>query len=376
MVVLLCITLIFGYIYEDNDSLLIINDTLTRCGIHQYALKLHLTDNARLFVRSASGAPDTTGWLSLQAPLIVIRDSSSIIGSERGHEGGYLNSHPWGYGPGGGSAGGVSGGGGGGGAYGGNGGTGGDYSGGSGGIEYGTASDTTIEMGSGGGAGRLSVVISNGGSGGASISMAGTCIRIESSSIESNGQSGETGLAGLEASGGGAGGGVRILADTVSIHDASISAYGGTGGDASFGGGGGGSGGRVKIFYAIAIDTTGIALYVTGGNGGQGDPQLPASSSGDSGSVHIGVYTGVDELHARSLSTISIQPNPATNFAEIITERFPARGAIYDVSGRLSMKVTLHKEHAEVDLRTLERGVYFLILENHSCRPYKFVVVR
>jgi hypothetical protein len=223
MFVFLCIALLFGYIYEDSDSLLIENDTLTKCGLHQYALKVHLKDNAILFVRIASGAQDTTGWLTLQAPLIVIHDSSSIIGSERGYKGGYLNSHPWGYGPGGGSAGGVSGGAGGGGAYGGNGGIGGDYYGGSGGSAYGTASDTVIEMGSGGGAGRLSVVISSGGSGGASISMHGECIMVDSSSIETNGQNGETGLAGLEGSGGGAAGGVRLWADTVSMHDVSIS---------------------------------------------------------------------------------------------------------------------------------------------------------
>jgi len=216
MTLFLFITLFFGYIYEDTDSLLVDNDTLTICGNHQYLHKVHLKNHGELSVRAATGAPDSTGWLALDAPLIVIVDSSSINGSERGYRGAYLNSHPWGYGPGGGNAGGVSGGGGGGGAYGGDGGVGGDLYGGTGGTAYGDSADTLIEMGSGGGAGRLSVVDGTGGSGGAAISLRGNIIEMDSSSIIADGQSGSNGS--VEAGGGGAGGGVMIWADTVSIH--------------------------------------------------------------------------------------------------------------------------------------------------------------
>jgi hypothetical protein len=375
MAVLLYITLVFGYIYEDSDSLLIENDTLTMCGVHQYTLKVHLTDSARLFVRSASGSTDSTGWLILNAPLIVIRDSSSIIGSARGYKGGYTNSHPWGYGPGGGSAGGVSGGGGGGGAYGGNGGVGGDIYGGSGGIAYGDSADTLIEMGSGGGAGRLTVVISNGGSGGASISLQGECVMLDSSTIETNGQNGETGLAGLEGSGAGAGGGVRIWTDTVAMHHVTIDVRGGAGGDAAYGGGGGGSGGRIKIFYTTEIDTSGVAYFVAGGNGGQGNPQFPASSAGDSGSLYIGVFTGINELITQNLPALSIRPNPVRNMVNITIEKFPTTARLYDVSGRLIMKLELLQERERVDLSALRCGIYFMVIENHPSQPGKIVVI-
>ncbi len=374
MTILLYMFLILGYIYEDSDSLLVDNDSLTICGNHVYALKINIRNNSQLFVRNATGAPDSTGWLSLHAPLIVIGDSSIIDGSEKGYKGGYLNSHPWGYGPGGGNAGGVSGGAGGGGAYGGNGGSGGDLYGGAGGAAYGDPADTSIQMGSGGGAGRLSVVISSGGSGGASLLLHGNLADINSSSIQSNGQNGETG-AGLEASGGGAGGGIMIWADTVLMSDVTIEAVGGNGGDAAFGGGGGGSGGRIKILFSSQLDTSAVTYTAEGGPGGIGDPGLPSSSAGDIGTIHIGIFTGITDLTNEMLNVIRVQPNPARCMVNITTEIIPVQIRMYDIAGRLikSFRLLNHRETA--DLRGLERGVYFMIAENHELKPCKIVLI-
>lgn len=359
MVVLLYIALMFGYIYEDSDSLLVENDTITMCGAHQYALKVHIRDTAQVFVRGSSGLADSTGWLKFEAPLIILCDSSVIDGAGKGFRGGYLNSHPAGYGPGGGGAGGLSGGGGGGGAYGGDGGSGGDFYGGPGGTAYGTVEDTAIAMGSGGGAGRLTAVISNGGSGGASITLRAARLEIDSAQVEVSGQDGETG-SGLEGSGAGAGGGIRIWADTVHVHQAMLRAQGSRGGDAAFGGGGGGAGGRVKIFYVSTLDTSGVECQVAGGAPGIGDPQYPPSTAGNDGSCHVGTWTGIAEVVAGYCAGFSIQPNPARGRACITTRIVPSRIVIFDAAGRRVMELHLRQQRQIVDLSRLAPGIYFL----------------
>ncbi|UCD06680.1 MAG: T9SS type A sorting domain-containing protein [candidate division WOR-3 bacterium] len=374
MKVILYLSLLFGYIYEDSDSLIVYNDTLNICGNHGYAIKVHISDNAQLVIRQATGAPDSTGWLHLFAPLITIDDSSSIEGSGKGYRGGYMNSHPWGYGPGGGSAGGVSGGAGGGGAYGGNGGTGGDYYGGAGGTPYGDPTDTIVQMGSGGGAGRLSVVISNGGHGGAALSLRGSLVQLISSLVKNSGQNGETG-AGLEASGGGAGGGVIIWADTVMMHTATIEAAGGNGGDAAFGGGGGGSGGRIKILFSSSLDTSGVTYQVQGGTGGIGDPGLPGSTDGDTGTIHIDIFTGINEMVSVGGLIFHVQPNPTRGTVDITTKAAPLTIKIFDIAGRLVNSLYLVDERETVDLSNLRGGVYFMSVGNSPTKPYKIVLL-
>lgn len=372
MTLFLCMTIILGYIYEDSDSLLVENDTLTICGNHQYLCKVHLKNHGALLVRAATGAPDSTGWLVLNAPLIVITDSSSVNGSERGYRGAYMNSHPWGYGPGGGGAGGVSGGGGGGGAYGGNGGDGGDYSGGYGGTAYGDPSDTIIEMGSGGGAGRLSAVDGAGGNGGSAVSLCGALVELDYSSITVDGQVGYDGS--VEAGGGGAGGGILIWADTVDILDCTMSANGANGGNTmGFGGGGGAGGGRIKILYASLLDTTGLVLSTQKGLGGIADMGTPGDS-GAVGTTYVGQYTGLSELYITSPSTISIQPNPVREVVRITVAQTPRELFIYDATGRCVKTLLLNKKTESINLSDLGSGVYFLRSES-SAEPIRKIIL-
>lgn len=264
MIITILVSVLIGYVYQDADSLIVIDDSLVICGTHQYNIKVHITNKGILKVTQWSGAADSFGVLCLNAPLIMIQDSSSIIGSELGYKGAYMNSHPWGYGPGGGSAGGVSGGAGGGAGYGGDGGNGGDYYGGNGGSAYGDPQDTLIDMGSGGGAGRLSAVDGCGGNGGAKIYLRGQKIIIDTSDIETNGQKGYDGS--IEAGGGGSGGGIMLWADSIVIHSSALSANGGDGGNTyGFGGGGGAGGGRIKIFYSSQLNTSNLILSAQGG---------------------------------------------------------------------------------------------------------------
>jgi hypothetical protein len=374
MVVFLFMSLLFGYIYEDADSLLVDNDTLTICGNHQYICKVHLRNRGQLFVRAATGATDSTGWLALDAPWIFITDSSSINGSERGCKGAYTNSHPWGYGPGGGSAGGVSGGGGGGGAYGGSGGNGGDYYGGAGGIVYGDSVDTLNNMGSGGGAGRLSVVDGAGGNAGAAISIRGDLIEIDYSKIITDGQTGVDGS--VEAGGGGAGGGLIIWADTIRMHSCSLSANGGNGGNTmGFGGGGGAGGGRIKVLFSFSLDTLDIFYSVQGGAAGLGDTNLPISTPGNAGTIHIGTFTGFAELIRERATLLSITPNPVRNILKIGIEITPARVSIYDCTGRLIKKLWLQNIRQSIDLSELAQGIYFLEFDNRPSETHKIVKI-
>ena len=356
MTILICVAFIMGYVYEDSDSLLVDNDTLTICGNHQYALKVHIKDHAELFVRPATGATDSTGWLELNAPLIVITDHSIVNGSERGHSGAYMNSHPWGYGPGGGGAGGVSGGAGGGGAYGGAGGIGGDDYGGSGGVAYGDSVDTLIHMGSGGGAGRLSVVDGAGGDGGAALSLRGTVTELDSSEIRLSGQRGNDGS--VEAGGGGAGGGFMIISDTVRLRSVAINASGGAGGDAPFGGGGGAGGGRIKVFYFEYLDTSAVTSYINGGGAGSGTYGNP--QPGMPGSFHLGIPTGIHEIVSAAKALLRLTPNPTRGIVRYSADRAPGEVILYGCDGRIVMVQCLDREAGMIDLGNAPPGIYFL----------------
>ncbi|MGQ9465982.1 MAG: hypothetical protein ACUVQ3_05775 [bacterium] len=351
MTVFLLLFFVFNYVYEDADSLLIINDSLVMCGYHQYNRKVHLVNNAKLKIRQWTGT-DSTGKIILQAPLIHIHNSSIILGDGIGYTGG-TNTHPDGYGPGYGHA--AVGGGGGGAGYGGMGGAGGDADPGAGGISYGNPVDTVIDMGSGGGAGRLGLVDGFGGNGGALIYLRGYKIIIDSSSIFANGSRGNDG--GYEAGGGGSGGGIKLWADTISLRYASVLAKGGTGGDASGGGGGGAGGGRIKIF-STTIDTNNLNLSVQGGNGGIGG--YGNGEDGNSGSIYFGTLLQLEEI--RSPVTIDIhRPSMITRRILIIDcKRDREFLLLYDVSGKIVKREILHSGKEAIDISLLPGGIYFL----------------
>ena len=371
MMGIIFILILMNYVYEDADSLIVDNDSLVICGFHQYNIKVMINNAGKLKVRPWSAAADSFGKLELNAPLITIQSSSSIIGSDAGYSGAYSNSHPQGYGPGGGEAGGVSGGGGGGGAYGGNGGTGGDNYPGAGGIAYGSPSDTIIDIGSGGGAGRLSALDGPGGNGGAEIYLRAQNIIIDSSYIEANGQRGYDGS--LEAGGGGAGGGVMVWADTTILHNILIAANGGNGGDASFGGGGGGSGGRIKIFYTSLIDTAQCTYTVQGGAPGTGAYGTP--EAGENGTIYIDHIVGIKEVVQQPVQ-LQILTNPIRKVLKIKTNNPPARVDIFDAAGCFVKTFHLNNYIEYIPLDGLEEGVYFI--KGNTCNHYsgKFVVLK
>ena len=374
MIITILVSVLIGYVYEDADSLIVIDDSLVICGTHQYNIKVHLTNKGILKVRQWSGAADSTGWLLLNAPLILIQDSSSISGSELGYWGGDT-SHTDGYGPGYGGAGSISGGGGGGAGYGGDGGNGGDY-GGAGGSAYGDPSDTLIEMGSGGGAGcYLYVVDGFGGSGGAMTCLKAQQIIVDSSYIEANGEDGHVGtLVGFEAGGGGSGGGIMIWADSAVIHNSVMDANGGNGANSEFGGGGGAGGGRIKIFYTTSLDTSDIVLSVQGGAEGtggweNGEPGMP-------GSIHIELITGITEIANKVTENFFIYPNPVKDIAKITCANTPLKLHLYDISGRI-VKTTWLKNNTEfVRLNDLEQGIYFLKSNEENKPAHKIILLK
>ncbi len=365
-------SLFFGYIYEDNDSLIVQNDSLVICGNHQYNIKVHISNSGKLKVRPWNAGLDSLGRLSINAPLITIEDSSSIVGSEFGYYGAYMNSHSWGYGPGGGGAGGVSGGAGGGGAYGGDGGAGGDTYPGAGGSAYGDAQDTLIDIGSGGGAGRLSVVDGAGGDGGAQISLKAQYLFVDSSYILTNGQRGYDGS--VEAGGGGAGGGVMLWADSMVIHHAEITADGGNGGDGSYGGGGGAGGGRIKIFYTNYLDTTYIATSAQGGVAGTGAYGNP--EPGSPGTIHVAQIIGIKEIASELDPKFSLQSHIVRYQAIVHVTEPPVILHLYDATGCLVKSFRLEKTTEYLRFGDLVQGVYFLKTGLKNNRVEKIVLLK
>ncbi len=353
---------LLNYVYEDNDSLLVMNDSLVICGYHQYNLKIHLLSNAKLKVRQWDGT-DSTGKLILRAPFIYIHNSI-IDGSGKGYSGG-TNTHPNGYGPGCGYSG--AGGGGGGGAYGGAGGDGGDLDPGAGGTPYGNTSDTVINMGSGGGAGRLGLVDGFGGNGGALVYLKGQKIIIDTSYILSIGMRGSDGS--YEAGGGGSGGGIKIFVDTLRIRYSSVLANGGAGGDAEAGGGGGGGGGRIKVFCAI-LDTNHLNLSVgagTGGYGGYGNGE-----NGTMGTIYFGPLVVVEEKNAENFLKTEIRPLITNRRLMLYFKNNPDRLLIYDKTGRMAK--IINKKN-EIDVSDLKSGVYFLKISDEE-RLIKFILIK
>ena len=350
----------FGYIYQDADSLLIMgSDSLLMSGTHQYNLKVHITNGGKIIVLPWT-AMDTTGRLSLVAPLIHIHSGAAITASGSGYWGGN-NSHPSGYGTGGGFAGGLSGGAGGGGAYGGNGGAGGgDYPG-SGGTAYGFISDTIIEMGSGGGSGRYLECDGFGGNGGGFVYLRGRRVEVDSAQISAWGQVGFDGS--LEAGGAGSGGGILLRADTVRIFFAFLNAAGGTGGNADFDGGGGGGGGRIKVFYTSRLDTSSAFISCPFGAGGVGGESN--GSNGIAGTVYIGPMVEVNEASKEThTSDWIISPNPGRG--RFVVEGYwtdAMKMTIYDVLGQKKQSRILRLGRNNLELTGLAPGVYIIKME-------------
>ncbi|MEE8596590.1 MAG: T9SS type A sorting domain-containing protein [bacterium] len=375
MIITILVSVLIGYVYEDADSLIVIDDSLVICGTHQYNIKVHITNKGILKVTQWSGAADSTGWLLLIAPLILIQDSSSINGSKTGYRGGN-NTHPDGYGPGYGEAGGMSGGAGGGAGYGGNGGNGGDLYPGAGGSVYGDPQDTLIDIGSGGGAGRYLYVDGFGGSGGAMTHLKAQKIIIDTSDIETNGQRGYDGS--LEAGGGGSGGGIMLWADSIVIHSSALSVNGGDGGNTyGFGGGGGAGGGRIKIFYSSQLDTSNLILSAQGGAAGiMGDTLLPQSDSGMPGSIHIELITGITEIANKVTKNFFIYPNPVKDIAKITCANTPLKLHLYDISGRIVKTIWLKNNTEFVRLNDLEQGIYFLKSNEENKPAHKIILLK
>lgn len=369
MATLFLVSFLINYIYEDSDSLIVIDDSLTICGEHHYTTKIDISLGT-LIVRQWDGT-DSTGWLFLNAPFIHLHDSSTIDGSGSGYRGGTV-SHPDGHGPGYGESGSGNGGGGGGAGYGGSGGAGGDLYPGAGGSTYGSDADTFIDMGSGGGAGRLSAVDGPGGNGGAKVYLHGQRIRVDSSYIYVHGQRGLDGA--LEAGGGGSGGGIMVLGDSVFIQYSAFNADGGAGGDASFGGGGGAGGGRIKIFYTSDIDTSDMHLSVTEGAAGSGAYGTP--ESGTPGSTYIELIIGITEQVTTSTPRIQMHTNPTRNGVFITLDKVPIVLRLYDISGRIVKQLRLTQKNEYIRLNGIGQGVYFLTVGRESRPIGKIILIR
>lgn len=362
---LLCI---FGYVYEDADSLIVDNDTFTICGEHTYISKVLIRNSGHVFVRPWSGLPDTTGWLVIRTQSFELTNASSVNGSCAGYRGG-TNTHADGHGPGYGGSG-LSGGGGGAG-YGGYGGDGGDTDPGSGGIPYGNASDTLIQMGSGGGAGRLSQIEGFGGNGGAHIEIWAQTLYGQSAALIADGESGDD--AGLEAGGGGSGGGIMMSADSVSLHDITINANAGAGGSASFGGGGGGGGGRIKVFYTTHLDTLNLVTSADRGLGGYGG--YGNGDPGTNGTVHVGYMVGLTGDYETPGHCFTVFMNPVRNHLIISTKSFPLPLVIRDVTGRHVKHIILTQPVQVFSLEGVPGGVYLLNVAGDMTAGSKIIIL-
>lgn len=366
--------MLLSYVYEDSDSLIVYDDSLIIAGVHIYNNKIHLK-NAHITIMEWSGMADSSGWLTLQAPLVICESLTGLQGSGKGCWGGNAG-HGDGYGPGAGGVGGISGGGGGGAGYGGAGGNGGDYYPGSGGTTYGNTADTLINMGSGGGAGQyLSTIDGFGGNGGAFIRIQGYNIIIDSANFTLDGHPGQVGGIGLEGGGGGSGGGILIRADSVTLHHTQLSVSGNDGAGSEFGGGGGGGGGRIKIFYSEHLDTLNCLCSAAGGAGGQGY-QGSNGDPGHDGTIHIEQLMGIRIYKTKKPAVTVLEGTIVHQSFTVLCVDSPAILSLYDISGNRIHTYVLTQPKSCIPIQDLPAGVYFLTTDLQSDYYLKIIVVK
>lgn len=286
-----------------GENLIIDGTTLTLGGDHYYDY-VRIINGGTLYVESGQ-------VLRIYAKEIYVDSTSSIGADGRGYPGGPRTT-TWkspgspGSGPGAGGGGKQSGNsdgsGGGGAGYGGEGGDGGNAWGnpgvGEGGPTYGSATDETLEMGSGGGSGAKSGYRNDpngyggaGGAGGGAFLLDATTINIQGT-LSAKGLDGENGHAvrcgvGHGGGGGGSGGTIILRGGSITM-SGTMDADGGDGGASGGfwgGAGGGGGGGRIKIFYKTLNDE--VATYsVDGGSNGGAGYVNPQAQDGAAGSIH------------------------------------------------------------------------------------------
>jgi len=290
------------------DGDLILNGATTTLSGEKYYCNVRLTNGAVLYTSS-------TEILKIHAISIYIDSTSRIDGDGRGYPGAPRTSacgeQNNGQGPGAGTGGYATvndnGPGGGGGGYGGAGGNGGgaailggrDFYEGIGGSTYGSSSDDSLYLGSGGGAGGDSCRSGTtgyggaGGAGGGAVLLDAETIEI-AGTITMKGQNGEAGIlgdtTGTGGGGGGSGGTILIKGKNVVI-TGTLDVRGGNGGARSPGGtgggaGGGGGGGRIKIFAESLDDELATYLYSGGINGGPSGG-TPAAQDGQAGTLFV-----------------------------------------------------------------------------------------
>jgi photosystem II stability/assembly factor-like uncharacterized protein len=92
--------------------------------------------------------------------------------------------------------------------------------------------------------------------------------------------------------------------------------------------------------------------------------------SGDYGEIaHYSNNTGISNTDNTSLT---ISPNPVTNFIKIngVTDAYPVM--IYDVSGRCLIEKQMSVDH-QLDIKSIQSGVYFLKLPTISNKVLRFI---
>jgi hypothetical protein len=149
-----------------------------------------------------------------------------------------------------------------------------------------------------------------------------------------------------------------IWADTVMLQHVDLMAHGGNGGDAAFGGGGGAGGGRIKVLFSSLLDTSDVTYYVHGGSAGTGSYGNP--QPGMSGSVYIGMQTGIHEVVSIVTPVLKIVPNPARGIIRFNADRPPEEVVVYECTGRVVKTTWLGHKSGTLDLSNLKPGIYFL----------------
>ncbi|MGI8893796.1 MAG: SBBP repeat-containing protein [Bacteroidia bacterium] len=79
--------------------------------------------------------------------------------------------------------------------------------------------------------------------------------------------------------------------------------------------------------------------------------------------VYVNFVTGIEELHAAG---ISVYPNPVNDVITITSLKEIGQVKIFDVNGKLILKIYIPRNEADIDLKYFESGIYFL--ENISLK--------
>lgn len=107
-------------------------------------------------------------------------------------------------------------------------------------------------------------------------------------------------------------------------------------------------------------------------------PQCPSGKTWSESACDCVLPTDVDQLSAEGQQAISIYPNPASSFINLVLntneDLKQATVELFDISGRKISSEKINTKAINIDVSSLDNGMYYIVVENDG-RQYKDKII-